>query len=169
MTAETVTLQLEGKEKAELIEKFSHFDKDTLKNTFEAISMMVRAFEGKAVEPDDVITRLINVKNILERSRFPTMPIIQEQVYCRLLAKYHPELEPFLDYAESKAQALISYKGENWDYYTEMVKAQSGQIAEPTTFNFGSPTQQLGQGQPQKKYGRIFNRKPKEAAPELEQ
>jgi len=137
---ESLTLQLDDKEKAQLLTQFSKFDKDTLKSTFEAISMMVRAFDGKAVEPDDVITRLINVKHTWERSRFPTYIIVARQVYLRLLAKYHPEATACAEWADLEAEALIPYKGDNWEYYVKMLQAQAGQRDEQqTTFNFSQP------------------------------
>jgi len=161
---ETLTLQLDDKEKAQLLTQFSKFDKDTLKSTFEAISMMVRAFDGKAVEPDDVITRLINVKHTWERSRFPSYIIVARQVYLRLLADTHPEATACKEWADYEAEALIPYKGENWDYYVKMLQAQSGQREEQqTTFNFSQPNPAAPA-----KYGRIFNRKPKETTTEGE-
>lgn len=146
---------LTDKEKDKLLAQFAKLDKDVLKDTLEAIGMMIRAFDGKPVEPDDVITRLINVKHIWERSRFPTFPIVQEQVYCRLLAKYHPELEAFTDYADIKAEALIPLKGENWYWYNEFLKSQAGSgNVEQTEFNFNTKAEG--------KHGRIFNRAPKQ-------
>jgi hypothetical protein len=141
-TATKATPELSDAEKQKMLEQFSHLDANTLKSTLEAIAMMIRAFEGKSVEPDDVITRLINVKNNMERSNFPTMLILQEQVYCRLVAKYHPELEAFSDYADEKAHALIALKGQNWFYYGEFLKASNGSgNVEQTIFDFNNRTQ----------------------------
>lgn len=107
---------------------------ELIKQNLDVLSMMIKAFEGKEVNPDnDVITRLINVKNILERSNFPTMPIINFQVYCRLVAKYHPECVAFKDWADFQAEGLKSYKALSSEQYVEMMKAQLGYVAPPQT------------------------------------
>lgn len=107
---------------------------EIIKQNLDILSAIIRAFEGKEVNPDnDVITRLINVKNILERSNFPTMPIINFQVYCRLVAKYHPECVAFKDWADFQAEGLKSYKALSSEQYVEMMKAQLGYVAPPQT------------------------------------
>jgi len=111
LPSETVEVEITEKEKEELLKFFEKLDSDMLRSLAEAISMMVRAFEGKPIEPEDIITRLTNVKNILERSRFPTYPLLAKQVYLRLIALYAPEAYPCRDWADLEAQALISYKG----------------------------------------------------------
>lgn len=121
-----VELKIDAKEKEQLIDFFRQVDKDVLKATAEAISMMVRAFEGRPVEPDDIITRLTNVKNILERSRFPTYPLLAKQVYLRLIAAYNPSAQSCEKWANLEAEALISYKGQSRQEYTEQMKAASG-------------------------------------------
>ena len=134
------TLELEAKEKAELTALFSQLDVKLMKSTFQAISMMVRAFNGQSVDDDDVITRLTNVKNLLERSRFPTYPLIAKQVYLRLIQQYHPEAASCQQWADYEAEALISYKGLSREEYTEQMKAASageqqqvfmGQLGQP--------------------------------------
>ena len=131
----------EETEKKELVAFFGKLDKDTLKATFEAISMMVRAFEGKPIEAQDIITKLTNVKNILERSRFPTYPLLQKQVYLRLIAKYNPQAYACEDWANLEAEALISYKGKSREEYVDITKHAGGTAEQQQDFYFGERTE----------------------------
>lgn len=135
---EPVTPEVMPPEKTALLQVIAKLDRKQVTDVLEIFAMLVRAFEGKEVNPDsDVITRLINVKNILERSNFPSMPIINFQVYARLLNKYHPELEAFKDWADYQAEALKSYKALSSEQYVDMMKAQLGapQTAPGTSIN----------------------------------
>ena len=131
-----------------------------IKPFFEVISQMIRAFEGKPLD-GDYISRLTDVKNILERSDFPTYPLLHEQVYLRLCAKIHPELSSFKDYAELKAHALISYKRQSRKEYVEQTK---GLQSPEQVFMIGDRTQTQAP-QPQKK--RFWQRSPKEPSSEF--
>ena len=150
----------EDKEKKELLEFFGKLDKEMLKDVAGVIHTLVRAFEGKPPEGEDAITRLTNVKNILERSRFPTYPLLAKQVYLRLLHKYAPlEGEAYKDWANLEAEALISYKGKSREEYTEQLKHAQGALEEQRIYLGGIPQQ------PQKKgFLRGFRKpKPKES------
>ena len=50
----------------------------------EKIMQLVRASKGLTPEPKDAISNLINVKNPMERSGFPTYTILQQIVYLKL-------------------------------------------------------------------------------------
>jgi len=148
----------EDKEKKELLEFFGKLDKDMLKDVAGVISTLVRAFEGKPPEGEDAITRLTNVKDILERSRFPTYPLLAKQVYLRLIHKYAPyEAESCEAWANLEARALISYKGKSREEYTEQLKHASGALDEGQRIIFG-----MGSPQPEKKGFMRGFRKPKE-------
>lgn len=148
--------------KQTLIAQLTKMEPEEYRKIFEILSMLVRAFEGKDISETDVITRLVNVKNILERSRFPSMNIINFQVYCRLVAKYHPELQCFEDWANIQAHALISYQGLSREEYVDMYKAQVGYAPTPqTAISVGSGSPQAQQQQQQKK-AHWWSRKPKE-------
>jgi hypothetical protein len=127
-------------EKKGLLEFFSKMDKKVLRDVAEVISTMVRAFDGKPVESDDLITRLTNVKNLLERSRFPTYPLLAKQVYLRLIAKYNTQASACEDWADLEAQALISYRGKSREEYTEQLKHAGGARDEQMVY-FGSSMQ----------------------------
>jgi len=134
----------------------------------EMYAFWVRASRGEPIEAQDVITRLINVRDILERSRFPTYPLLAKQVYLRLIAKYNPNAYPCRDWADLEAKALIAYKGLNWDAYVEMAKATK-EPSERQQFFFGiaPPMQQ----QPRKEVKRSkwrFWRRGKEEESEFE-
>ena len=155
MTAQ-VSVALEDKEKKQLLKFFEKLDTEVLASTAKAISMMVRAFEGKPIEPEDIITKMTNIKNILERSRFPTYPLVAKQVYLRLIALYHPECFHFKDWADREAEALISYKGQSRSEYVEVARAAS--VMEGQEFY-------LGEGKPRqapKAKTHFWSRKPKE-------
>ena len=152
----------EDKEKKELLKFFAKMDKELLKDVAGVISTLVRAFEGKPPEGEDAITWLTNVKNILERSRFPTYPLLQKQVYLRLLHKFaekegSEEGQAYEDWANAEAQALISYKGKSREEYTEQLKHASGAIDEGQRIVFG-----MSSPQPQKRGFLRGFRKPKE-------
>lgn len=155
-----VSLLLDDKEKQVLLDYLSKQDTEALKTAAQAISMFVNAFSGKPIEAEDVISRLINVKNKMERSRFPTYPLLAKQVYLRLIAKYNPNGDACKEWANYEAEALIAYKGQNWDAYVEMVKAASGP-QEQQQFYLGGAMQGKEPGTPQKK-GHFWNRNPKQ-------
>lgn len=107
----------------------------------ESVSMAMRALDGKPIEEHDIISRLTNIKNILERSRFPTYPIIQRQVYLRLgHAIFGKDAEALKIWADLEAEALISYKGKSREENVEMAKHQAAQ--ESQQIIFGRPMQQ---------------------------
>ena len=156
------SVDLEEEEKKELIKFFEKLDTITLASTAKAISMMVRAFEGKPIEPEDIISKMTNIKNILERSRFPTYPLLAKQVYLRLIALYNPQAKSCEDWADLEAEALISYKGQSRAEYVEVARATSM-----------TPGQEfyIGEGKPQalpKSKRRFWQPKPKKEESEFE-
>lgn len=148
-------LELQEKEKKELLTFFQGLDTKMLKTTAEALSMMVRAFEGKPIDAQDIISKLTNVKNILERSRFPTYPLLGKQVYLRLIGKNIKGCKSFTEWADYEAEALIAYKGQSRKEWVDMSK---GAMPTPEQQYYINP--QLRQQAPQKK--RFWQRKPKE-------
>ncbi len=122
--------------------------------------MLIRAFEGRDIKPDsDPITRLINVKNILERSNFPSMSIINFQVYARLVAYYHPiECKAFSTWANLQAESLKSYKALSSEQYVEMFKAQNAVLPQTSSTNI-SFGQKMANEEKKKSW---FNRRKKD-------
>jgi len=117
----------EDKKKKELLKFFAKLDEKTLGVVAKTISTLVRALDGKPPEGEDAITRLTNVKDILERSCFPTYPLLAKQVYLRLIHRYAPvEAESCEAWANLEARALISYKGKSREEYTEQLKMLKG-------------------------------------------
>lgn len=145
-------------QKQDFIAQIKRADPKELQPLLEVLSMMVRAFEGKEVNPDsDQITRLINIKNILERSNFPSMTEINFQTYARLIAFYHPEeCKAFEKWADFRAEALKSYKALSSEQYVEMFKAQNAVLPSPNTSINLSTQQQMQQ---QKKQGFLRRRR----------
>lgn len=144
-------IEIKPEEKAELLQFFEKLDLQMLKNTAEAISMFVRAFEGEAIEPSDIIRDLINVRNIIERSNFPSYPVITRQVYLRLVAKYNKNYKAYEDWMDIEAQALKSYKGKSTEQYVEIAKAKMASEAGQNII-FGT---QVGKAEEKKKPGRL--------------
>lgn len=151
-------VELDQKEKKELLAFFEKLDIGMLKTTATAISMMVRAFEGKPIEEDTVVSKLVDIKDIMQRSRFPTYPLIAKQVYLRLIALYNPNAYACKDWADLEAKALIAYKGQNWDAWIEMTKAEKGAVMPGQQFYFGE--KQVAPTEPARK-GHFWSRSPK--------
>lgn len=122
------------------------------------ICYFVNAFRGRPPGEKEHIDKLVNLDKILERSRFPTYPILREQVYCRLVSHLNQNYKSYEDYADFMAEALIQYKGEGRTEYVEALKKVAP--SEPTNFFFGVPSSR-GETQPQPKR-RFWQRKPKE-------
>lgn len=121
-------IELDTKEREQLIKIFQGADTKVLRAAAEAITMLVRAFNGLPPEPTDVISKLIDVNNKMERSRFPTYPILQKQVYLRLCAALIPEAKSSMEtWADCDASALIEYKGEGRTEFVEATKAAANQ------------------------------------------
>jgi len=140
--------ELEEKEREELLNLFGKLDTSLLKSTAEALSMFARAFEGQPIEPENVIKTLIDHNELMERSRFPTYPLLSKQVYLRLIAIIHPEAVVCESWADLEAKALIEYKGLGRDEYVDIHKAAQPQGTEQLLY-FGSQRQQQQQ-QPKK-------------------
>lgn len=161
MSAEKTQLELDKGEREKLIEFFKIQDLETLKASAQAITMLVRAFQGLEPEPSDIISKLIDVKNPMERSRFPTYPILQKQVYLRLLAALIPEAESCLTWADLEAHALVEYKGEGRTEWVEATKVTAG-VGETQQITIGG----LPQAQTDKhgilRRGRNLDKKEKE-------
>lgn len=110
----------------ELFPDLSDKDIAIMKKVAEVISLLNRAFEGQSLEKDK-ISKLIDLDNLIERSYYPTYPLLAKQVYLRLLAKYYPKAaDSCKDWADIEAQALIEYKGLAREQYTEIMKAAVG-------------------------------------------
>jgi len=115
------------------------FDKLDLKEQATIVMTWFRALEGKSIDESSVVTKLVDIKNILERSRFPTYPLLAKQVYLRLIAFYNPQAQACKQWADFEAEALIAYKGLNWEAWVEQAKAERIPTQE---FIFGQPAPQ---------------------------
>lgn len=143
-------------DRQQLMALFQNVDLKTLRNIAETVSMFSRAFDGRPIDPSDAITRLTNPKKITERSRFMNYPAVGEQVYCRLVALMEPSAQAFKEYADLKAECMLSYKGLSRKEWIEGLKAQ-GQIRDQQSIFLGS--QQYTQ-QPKKRFWQRSRVKP---------
>ena len=77
----------------------------------------------------------------MERSRFPTYPILQKQVYLRLIAALYPdEAKACETWADLEAHALVEYKGEGRTEWVEASKVVAG--SESQSITIGMPQAQ---------------------------
>lgn len=118
-----ITTELTGQEQKAFLDSLQKLNREDFQKVAEFISMLVRAFEGKPIEPQDIITRFTNVKDILERSRFMTYPQVGKQVYLRLIASMNPNAKACSEWAEKEAHSMISYKGLSREEYVDSIKA----------------------------------------------
>lgn len=133
-----------------------------LDKSLEMLSKIIRAIDGKPPDGRDIISKLTNVNNILERSRFPTYPLLNKQEYLRLMALYIPEAKSCEKWADLEAQALISYKGDSRKEYVEMSKSASMNPQQEFILN----PQAMQEPKPIKR--RFWNRDPKQAVEQSE-
>lgn len=152
--------ELEAQQKEEFMRIFKSMNVTEMKKIAETIRMFQRALNGRPIEDKDMITRLINLSHVWERTRLPTYPMVAKQVYGRLIATYHPECKAFEKWMDYDAEAMISYKGENWKAYVEMTKAIAN-VQESGVY--------VGQfGQPEQPKKHFWQRTPKPAKEESE-
>ena len=124
------------------------------------LMMLKRASEGKTPEPIDVISNLIDIKKMTERTGFPTYTILQQVVYLKLGYAVYGEDAKILDkWANLIMECLIAYKRQQRKEAIEMVKRSHE--GDETSFSFGGERT----GQPKK---RFWQRGPKEEPSEFE-
>ena len=128
-------LELSEKEKTELLGFFKDADLETLKAAASAIMMFRRAIAGQTPEPSDVISKLIDIKDKMQLSRFPTYPIMAKNIYLRLIHSiYGDPAKACLTWADFEASALVEYKGEGRKEYVEATKAAASSDSQNITF-----------------------------------
>lgn len=136
-------------------------DEQSFKKDLQEIAAIIKAANGISIDPDSIITQLTDVKNILERTRFPTYPILAKHVYLRLIAKYNKNAGACLEWSKLEASAFISYKGQSRSETVEMNKAP--QISQP----FYMSDQRASTPSEPKKH--FWNSKPKQEESEFEE
>ena len=103
---------------------------EELKRILQALSMLDRALEGQPIEPEDIFSGMLNIKDIRERTRYPSILDLKRHAYLRLLAAKCPEASACKKWAEEEAHSFISYpKGEGRKEGVEIMKAK-GMIAQ---------------------------------------
>jgi hypothetical protein len=130
-------------------------EEELFKKDLQELALIIKASKGLPLDPDSVITQLTDIKNILERTRFPTYPILAKHVYFRLIAKYNKNAQACLDYSKIEASALISYKGQSRVETVEMNKAP-----QPTSQQFYLNDKRPPLEEEQKRH--FWQKKPKE-------
>jgi len=156
LAEQKLATELTPEEQKVFLTSLEQLDKEDFKKIAEFISMLVRAFEGKPIEPEDIISRFTNVKNLLERSRFMTYPLVGKQIYLRMIAAKNKNAKSCLEWADKEGEALISYKGLSREEYVDSVKAATQQAEQE--FYIG----EKGKREQEQPKRRFWQRKPKE-------
>jgi len=139
-------------------------DIDKIKPFLQEMSMFWRSLDGLPIEPEDVFSGMLNIKDIRERTRYPTILDLKKHVTLRLIEKTYPVFGAFGKWADEEEHHFISYpKGEGRKEGVEIMKAK-GMIAQGIAPIFLG---ELGQTKPQGKR-RFWQRKPKQAESEFE-
>lgn len=105
-------------------------EEQDVKEFAEKLSILVRATKGLPIDPQEQIRYLIDIKEDSERTRFPTYPVLERNLYLRLIHKMYGKVaKSCLDWAKAEASALISYKGQSRKEYVDSIKkaTQEGQ------------------------------------------
>lgn len=147
----------EKPEKEELLKKFMTLPEDKQKKQLQTLSNLMRVFDGKSMDAEDLISFNINLKDIKERTRFVTFPILRENVFFRLHTELYPEIAMSGElYADLLAKSYISYKGLGREEFRDIRKAapsdEQGMFVGNMTSNAPQP--------PKKRFG-FLNRSKK--------
>lgn len=97
-----------------------------LKTLLQNYSMLVRARKGESIEPEDIFSGMLNIKDIRERTRFPSYLDLRRHIYLRFLSLIVPEASDlFKAWADEEGHEFISYpKGEGRKEGVEIMKAK---------------------------------------------
>ena len=128
------------------------------------ISMLFRGMEGQDVESNSIIQQLIDIKDIRERSRYPTYSIVSLIVYLNIISKENVNAKVCKLWADTLSHALISYKGEGRKEAIEMRRSTQSANQE---FYLG-PTKYSDQTQPIKK-AHFWSKAPKQGGSEFKE
>lgn len=126
--------------------------KNMLDYTDEELAQFVKvrnAMKGRSpIDKPDLMQFNVNLKNINERTRFLTFPLLKEAVYFQLLAKMHPIIAiKAQKYADLMEECLISYKGLSREEFKEITKHAVNQPESTFIGTYsGSPPMQQKKG-----------------------
>jgi len=132
-------------------------DRDKMKRFAEELGMLIRGTKGLPIDPETWFSKLINMKDKDERSRFPTYPMVARQVALRMSKKMYPGIaQSSEDLADFYASGLIGYHGLARKEAVEMSKAP--QLPDTNQVVVGSQQKQVEQ----QKKTHWWQRKPKD-------
>ena len=105
-------------------------DPDEIKPFLQEMSMFWRSLDGLPIEPEDVFSGMLNIKDIRERTRYPSILDLKKHVTLRLIEKTYPVFSAFGKWADEEEHHFISYpKGLGRKEGVEIMKAK-GMIAQ---------------------------------------
>jgi hypothetical protein len=135
-------------------------EKDEIDEIATTIMKLKRASDGKTPEPQDIISNLVNVKSMLERTGFPTYTILSLAVYLKIgYSRFGKDAEALNIWSNYLMEALIAYKRQQRQEAIEMSRRIAS--GEETSFYFGERQQQEKR--------RFWNKKPKAEPSEFQE
>jgi len=92
--------------------------------------MWVRARRGENIEPEDIFSGMLNIKDIRERTRFPSYLDLRRHIYLRFLSFIVPEANDIINaWVDEEAHEFISYpKGEGRKEGVEILAAKGMKV-----------------------------------------
>lgn len=126
------------------------------------LSIITRATAGKPVEQTSIYDKLIDIKDVKERSRYPTYPILSLIVYLENIYAFNIEAKACKTWADTLSKALISYKGQSRSEFVDMSKAP-----QPAQQEFYLGASRAEEPQPMKK-AHFWSRPPKQEQSEFD-
>lgn len=100
-------------------------DIEEFKSLIQRIAMAKRAIRGQPIEPEDIYSGLINIKDKRERTIFQNQLTMRLGIYCRFMAAIWPETaDIWLEWADQEVTHYIGYKGIGIDKAVEVLKAK---------------------------------------------
>jgi len=133
---------------------------DEIDELARTIMKLKRASDGKTPEPQDIISNLVNVKSMLERTGFPTYTILTQAVYLKLGSwRFGKDAEALDTWGNFLMEGLIAYKRQQRQEAIEMSRRIAS--GEETSFYFGDRQREEKR--------RFWQRKPKAEPSEFQE
>jgi len=109
---------------------FNPEQEDMVRRHLQTLSMTERARRGESIEPEDVFSGMLNIKDIRERTRFPSYLDLRRHIYLRFLSHIVPEAGDIINaWVDEEAHEFISYpKGEGRKEGVEILAAKGMRV-----------------------------------------
>jgi len=133
---------------------------DEFRKLLQALSMTVRARRGESIEPEDIFSGMLNIKDIRERTRFPSYLDLRRHIYLRFLSYIAPEVSDIINaWVDEEAHEFISYpKGEGRKEGVEILAAKGMKVQGIAPIFLGERRLEEKKGRFQRLKERLFKR-----------